>query len=264
MANFKIMAKIYRFKQKIIKNIETLNKNVEFLEKIAEKRKNPTLFLKKLKQNYHGLKKEQKRILTIKRSLKNRKSIETNILYKIENGIEFKKNEEELANEIYKIIYEEHQQKVETNLYDALVQIQQIEPNFDPNEFTTYEILKGDSLGKKLLNIDLIRIPEAIFEPSIYNFPFYGLNEVVEEIKPNNVFLTGGLTQIKNLPNRIENLVLLNRFSRDSNCVTISDNPTMDSLYGMTYSDYFPTFNRKEYEECGINYLLKNKQKKFI
>lgn len=133
------------------------------------------------------------------------------------------------------------------------------------------------------LNVERIRVPEILFEPTIGGQDQAGIAELCETIvtkkfdsKPSkisdvalnmckNVWLTGGNAQIPNMKQRIVNEFTSFLPSGTPIGVHMSENPSLDAWKGMSkFAQSEEAFKeavitKKEYEEFGSEYIKEHK-----
>ncbi|ORE13530.1 actin-like ATPase domain-containing protein [Rhizopus microsporus] len=121
------------------------------------------------------------------------------------------------------------------------------------------------------VNVERVRVPEVLFQPNIIGLDQAGLIETVNDIVKTfdvnqrqkimqNIFLTGGYSQVPGLSDRIH-ASLQSIYPVNTNItVKRAKNPLLDAWRGAamfgqdnTNKQYFVT--RKEYEEYGSDYL---------
>ncbi|CAJ0918620.1 21341_t:CDS:10, partial [Entrophospora sp. SA101] len=130
-----------------------------------------------------------------------------------------------------------------------------VSPPYDPEDFAQMHQLH--------LNIEQIRVPEALFQPSILGLDQAGLVETVGDI---SVFVTGGHTQTPGLITRLE-YSLQSILPTTTNLsvkpllkIIHAQNPVLDAWHGAALwarSEEFKNFvvTEKEYLECGGEYI---------
>ncbi|KAH3683651.1 hypothetical protein WICPIJ_005379, partial [Wickerhamomyces pijperi] len=122
------------------------------------------------------------------------------------------------------------------------------------------------------LNVERIRVPEVVFQPSIAGIDSAGIPELLENLLNNSltatqrdtvvkdIFTTGGFTSFENYEDRIrKELQSILPFGTEIN-VRAAQDKMLDSWRGMSKwanssqsKDGYVT--RKEYDECGVGYL---------
>ncbi|KAG0441401.1 hypothetical protein DMUE_1082 [Dictyocoela muelleri] len=139
--------------------------------------------------------------------------------------------------------------------YEKMIAIlSEIDPDFIPYEITAIDVLNTPYLNE----IDIFRITEAIFEPSIIGMSGVGLLEIFDEIKKFNIekfFVTGGFSNLKNFRERVKKEIS-SRFP-DNVKIIFSDCTSFDTFYGACFSNYFPVYEKDEYLRLGAEELIK-------
>uniref|UniRef100_A0A060T2N0 ARAD1C33858p n=1 Tax=Blastobotrys adeninivorans TaxID=409370 RepID=A0A060T2N0_BLAAD len=121
------------------------------------------------------------------------------------------------------------------------------------------------------LNVERIRVPEALFEPSIAGIDQAGIIEICDDILvrrlsdefkgvTENVFLTGGLANFQNLDTRVYNELRSILPVGTPLKVKRATDPSLDAWRGMAQWALTDSFKkscitRKDYEEMGGEYL---------
>lgn len=257
---------MYRFKQKIEKQMKKLKMSIEHLEEDLEKTLNIDKYLDKIRNRYTHLKREIKLRNQVRRELKNNKSVEFLIMMKVNNGLTLIEPEER----IYHSIKEATDEELTKIMEDELEKYRKILLEMDPiflYDMTPINILRADHLNLEgfCIDLELLKIPEILFEPSIIGMSQPGLKEIFEDIRGlelKNVLLTGGFSSIKNLDKRIEMELTQNSLNGGIRVVRAS-NPEYDAFYGAEVVESLPVYTREEYEAYGADELIR-KYNKFI
>lgn len=240
---------LYRFKQRILKDINRLSQNIIKMQEIYEIKTDLPAFIKKTKFQIDSIKETLKQRDNILRELKNKRSYYSLLKNK---DLENIKDEKEME-QYDKIIWAENHDNfigIRKELDDLCVKVRKYEPDYECFEKTSYEMVSNLIMERR-------KIPEVLFEPSILNVNGIGITEVLAQTMSNLVFLTGGFSQIKGLKERIKDEGC--SYSKDGNFdVILASDPIYDSFNGATFLDILPTFNSQEYYECGSDYLVKN------
>ncbi|EJW03472.1 hypothetical protein EDEG_02189 [Edhazardia aedis USNM 41457] len=245
---------IYRLKQKIEKIKRKMHASIEEQEEKLEKMTNLKNYIKKIKKHYIIVKKEIKNRERIKREIKNKKSKEYNVLMKIHNGVALTKTEEEILSSIN----EGEDQDAENLLVEQLNKYKNILEEYEPEfleEINTVEIIKGYNIN---MDIELLRVSEALFRPSLIGMSQPGLTEVLQKFKDykiKNTFVTGGFSSITNLKERLYSEIDKNSKYGRTNIVLAKD-PVYDPFKGAAFSSAFPVYTIDEYLKYGADYLI--------
>lgn len=235
-----------RLKTKVETLFKELDSKIENLNDELEKQSNPKKYLQKKKDKFSDMKRALELREQLRRDAKNKKTREFAIKFK--EGI-LTEEEMEIKNRILEAEDEEQDNMIIINLETLASEITELDPEFIPFYANTVEILRGDNIGRQCVNIELLKWPEIIFNPSIIGSEQMGLSEIFENIFPQtqieNVLLCGGFSFMKNLENRIEKEIKRLVCSGNVNLVK-SKNPQQDPFFGAKFSDFFPIHSRKD------------------
>lgn len=205
-------------------------------------------------------------------------------------------DDEELSAEELEEIYLLEKQLLEFDPNFTMDDTQ--ERQFNYRNSTIHKFLRGPrdfdnedqhQLHQIHLNVERIRIPEIMFQPSITGIDQAGVAEVVEDtllrrlpqelgfsgdistcepIKNvfNDIFLTGGCTLFHNFHERMEREVRMFSPTNVSFNVRVANDPILDAWRGMSkwaYNEYKVNnskgfWTRQQYDECGIHYMTDN------
>lgn len=277
---------LYRSKQKIKLLIEKIKIKLNENEIKIEKTKNPEKYLKKIKIKIIEIKKKLKKMKSLKLKLRDKKSQEYGVLYKYSSGHELLDFELEIYNDILELDNEEYFIKEFEILKIELMQIDyQFLIDFNLLDFNVMDYFYGNheeninnehfnqnnnfikhnenlylknNIDCNILNeIDIFRITESIFEPSIINLKQMGIIEIFENIKKyeiSKVFITGGFSKLKNLIERIK-LEFEKIYKKEVEYLISND--VFNSVNFESFTDYFPVFSRDEYFNLGPDEILK-------
>ena len=121
------------------------------------------------------------------------------------------------------------------------------------------------------LGPEVMRTPQILFQPSLMGHDQAGLAELIQFVLAqfpadtahtlaNNVFLTGGLANLRGLQPRLEAELLAMRPFRSTFKVTRAADPSQDAWRGASSAAAADThqqmfLSRQKYEECGEGYL---------
>jgi len=126
------------------------------------------------------------------------------------------------------------------------------------------------------INIEAIRVPEIIFQPSIIGIEQMGIAEILKNIfsqfntidqqkLADCIFITGGNTLFKGIKERIHKEVRAIRPTKSSFNVTTAKDSLLDGWLGARHwanldnsLNYF--ISRQQYEEYGWDYLIEYTQ----
>ncbi|KAM0681205.1 Nuclear actin-protein involved in chromatin remodeling [Glugoides intestinalis] len=235
-----------RLKSKVESLFKELDNKIENLNDELEKQSNPKKYLQKKKDKFSDMKRTLELREQLRRDVKNKKTREFAIKFK--EGI-LTDEEMEIKCRILEAEDEEQDNMIIANLETLAAEITGLDPEFIPFYANTVEILRGDNIGRQCVNIDLLKWPEIIFNPSIIGSEQMGLSEIFENIFPHtqieNVLLCGGFSFIKNLEGRIEKEIKRLLYSGNVNLVK-AKNPQKDPFFGAKFSEYFPIHLRKD------------------
>ncbi len=248
---------LYRLKTRNEKYLERMRDIIENMEDELERKDNIESYTNKKKKKFDKLKRELELRDKLRQDLKNKKSKE--FLIKNKEGV-LTNEEQELKNRILDLEDEEQDAELIKKIDELAFDIIKLDPEFIPFYANTVEILRGDNIGRECVNIELIKWPEIIFDPSIIGSEEMGLKEIIENIalkySIKNALICGGLSYIPNLYNRIKSILDLVSETPDIHIVHESSNPG-ESFQGADFLDFFPTLTRKEFEQYGAENLYK-------
>lgn len=249
--------RLYQLCSKVEKHLKIIQKDIYRFEEIYEKKTDFTGFLNKKKQNYEKICRELEMREKMRRDSKNRKAYEFALLLKTGEL-----TEEEQAYK--KKIAEAEDLEVDDRLIaernELLEDISYYDPLFSMSSSNTLDLLEGKNLNKTMVNIDLYRASEILFEPSIVGSNQMGISEILENIlkrnKVTNIFITGGFSQIEGIKERIESEA--NKYSYNGPVsVFQAEDPPYDAFKGATFSDLFPVYTYSDYIKKGIDGIYK-------
>ncbi|KAF7703884.1 hypothetical protein CDIK_0081 [Cucumispora dikerogammari] len=193
-------SKLYQLRTKIKKTLILINARIEENKKIYFKKVDPTNFLISLKEALKKILINEQKIDLFKRNHDISK-LTANLNAQSELTIK----EQILLNEITKANDVEAQIVNENEKTKLLKEIKELEPDFSCDIIKFYELFNGIYFGKEFLNVELIRIPEALFNPNVFRMTFVGLREIFERLYSENlnVVLTGNYI-VKGMEERVE------------------------------------------------------------
>ena len=235
---------IYREKTKIANFLKSLHKKSEDLLEIYAKRKDPLKYITGLKERFYYLKSQIQRQEILKRKVGDPKSFENHVKSKMDENEPLTHQEAKMKR---KIEFLDIDFFIEAE--EAMNKILEIEPDFNTVSFSTLGYLSGANMGLNLVNIDLIRVTECLFTPSIFSYKEKGLTEIFAEDPNQNIFLTGGFTKLNNFKERVEIEMRKNIYINKSINVVCAEDPILDSFKGADFLDCFPIIQRFQYEE---------------
>ncbi|ELA42503.1 uncharacterized protein VICG_00602 [Vittaforma corneae ATCC 50505] len=237
-----------RLKTKVEKLFIELDESIGSLEDELEKQSNLKKYISKKKAKFDKLKRELELRDQLRREARNRKSREFSIKFK--EG-QLTEEEQLLKYQIIDAEDEEQENAIISNVEKLALEITELDPEFIPFYANTVEILRGDNLGRQCVNVELLKWPEIMFDPSIIGSEQMGLSEIFENIFPQtqieNVLICGGFSFIRNLENRIINEVRTYLHSGNVNLIKIKDSQK-EPFYNCQFSDMFPIYTREAYE----------------
>lgn len=204
-------------------------------------------------------------------------------IYRDVTNEEYEEMEENIENEIREV--DEQLEKHDPD-YWKLESEQDIENN-GMNDDITMLFYHGASEGLDIakayqihLNIERIRVPEVLFQPSIMGIDSAGIVEILNDVfqrhedtqfmLANDIFLTGGNIQYPGLIERLESEIRAIRPIDSSFRIRVAKNPELNawngaSKYARDYYNYKDTWWTKEmYEEEGFEHLFSKISLPFI
>lgn len=244
MKNNMYKIRLYQFNNRIIKLFKIFKNTIFENEENYERLTNLEFFLNKKKKKYEQIIRTIELREKCRKDSTNRKTYEFGLLMKTGELTEeekmYKKKIKDSENlEIDKMLKEEANSVLEI--------IQKYDKNYLLSICSVLDLLTGKMLKKTLLNVDLYRVAEVLFEPSLVGSNQMGLGEIIEDVLTkykdcNDIFITGGFSQIEGLKERIKYEAGKCR----EVCVRTAENPIDDSVRGACFSDIFQTFYYNE------------------
>ncbi|KAM0675094.1 Actin- protein 5 [Gurleya vavrai] len=249
---------LYRFKQRIEKQLKKIILNIENLEEEYEKTENIDKYLDKIKEKLKKVKKEIKTRERIKRDVKNKRSKEFMVLQNVNHGKMLLEEDEN----ILKSIEEANDEEIDLILGMDYQKYYNIINAYDPDfliDLNPINVMKNDFTNFNA-DLELLKVSEILFEPSIIGIQQPGLKEIFNELRNErikNVLICGGFANIKNLKERIEQELKYCLFYNEFN-IKIADDLVFDQFEGAKFCDAFKTFSIEEFNNFGIEQLLKD------
>ncbi|EOB14595.1 actin family protein [Nosema bombycis CQ1] len=248
--------KIHQLTSKAEKYLKIIRESIKKYEELYEQKTDLPGYVNRKKSAYEKICRELEIREKLRRDSKNRKAYEFALLLKTgdltEEEIAYKKKilEAEDFNIDEKLI-------IDKNV--LLEEISKFDPIFHMRSSNTLDLMEGKNLNRTMINIDLFRVGEILFEPSVVGSNQMGIGEILENILNNhnikNIFITGGFSQIEGLKERI--IFEANKYSQNGPVnVNLAMNPSHDAFKGAFFSDLFPIYTYEEYLEKGIDGLF--------
>lgn len=246
---------LHRVKTRIEKCLERLSSYILYMEDEREKLVDLEGFIGKKKAELQAVKRELEMRSKLRRDVKNRKTYEFQVRFK--EG-ELTPDERILSEKIRDAEDLDKENKILESLKSLVFQIKELDPYFEPYTADTVDLLNGNFIGRMNVNVDLLKIPEIIFSPSIIGLDQMGLTEIMDDVsrkyQVRKVLLTGGFSQIKGIDARIKNEMRSMSFVGEVEVIRASD-PINDSFKGARFCKAFPTYTLEEYNRLGPDYL---------
>ncbi|KAM0672455.1 Actin- protein 5 [Ordospora colligata] len=249
---------LHRVKSRAEKCLEKLKMCMSLTEEKIERMSDPAGFINAKKAEFQRLKRELELRGKTRRDVKNRKTYEFQVRFK--EGL--LTDDEKLL--IAKIKDAEDMDQ-EVRLIDSLrmlaSQIKELDPYFEPFTADVVDILNGYSIGRMCVNIDLMRIPEIFFLPSIIGLDQMGLTEIMENVSrkynTRKVLLTGGFSQIEGIGDRIQIEMSSVSVVGDVQVIMAAD-PVNDAFKGATMCNMFPVYTIDQYHNMGAEEMIRS------
>ncbi|ADM11487.1 actin-like protein [Encephalitozoon intestinalis ATCC 50506] len=243
---------LHRLKTRVEKCLEKLSSHILYMEDEREKLEDLEGFISKKKTELQALKRELEIRSRLRRDVKNRKTYEFQVRFK--EG-ELTADEKTLVEKIRDAEDLDKENKILESLKSLIHQIKELDPYFEPYTADTVDLLSGHFIGRMNANVDLLKIPEIVFSPSIIGLDQMGLTEIMEDVskkyRVKKVLLTGGFSQIKDIDVRIRNEMTSMSFVGEIEVIKAKD-PIGDSFRGARICEAFPTYTLEEYNRSGI------------
>lgn len=243
---------LHRLKTRVEKCLERLSMLISSAEDEKEKLEGLDGFICRKKAEFQGLKRELEMRSKLRRDVKNRKTYEFQVRHK--EGV-LTADEEVLIRKIKDAEDLDKEDGIVESLKTLISQIKELDPHFEPYTADTVDLLNGGFIGRMNVNVDLLRIPEILFSPSIIGLDQMGLTEIMEEVcrkyHVKKVLLTGGFSQIKDIDTRIVDEMRSMSFVGEVEVVRAKD-PVNDPFRGATFCDAFPTYTLEQHIQSGI------------
>lgn len=238
-----------RIKSKIDNLFVQLDECIANQKEELEKLTNFKNYVNKKKAKFHGLKRELELREQVRKNAKNRKTREFQVRYK--EGV-LTEEEQQIKNKLLDAEDDEQENLLIANIDRLAYEIMTLDPDFIPFYANTVEILRGDNLGRQCINIELIKFPEIMFDPSIIGSEQMGLIEIFENVfsvhQIENVLICGGISCIKNLEERIKNEIQPLLLSGNLTLIK-SEDPQKDPFLGARISNLLPVYTREDFKK---------------
>lgn len=247
----------HRLKTRARKSLRALHELIESMEDEKQRIHDQSAYVVRKKDQFSRLKRELELRDKLRQDTKNKKTRE----FYIKNKEADLGPDEQRIKELIADAEDEHQENAILQKLDEIASdILQVDPDFIPFHANTVEILRGDNIGRQCVNIELIKWPEILFEPSIIGSEQMGLTEILEDVAKkfpiSNVLLCGSLSHIQGLPSRISSILAsCSRPSADIK-ITIAGSDSADAFYGARFSALCPVYTRQEYDLLGAEALV--------
>lgn len=242
---------LYRLKMRVEKVLKSVSGCIAQTEEEEEKMRDLEGFVERKKSEFQSLKRELEMRSKLRKDVKNRKTYEFQIRFK--EG-ELSADEQALAERIRSAEDPEQEDRILGALQEITTKIRELDPLFEPYSADTVDLLNGHFIGRMNVNVDLLRIPEILFSPSIIGLDQMGLSEIMEDVsrkyEVRKVFLTGGFSQIAGIAERIEREMTSMSLVGPVEVARARD-PVLDAFRGAGFSAMFPTYTRAQFEELG-------------
>lgn len=246
---------LYRLKTRIEQCFQKFKDIVENLEDELQKQDNIKNYIMKKKQRFNRLKRDLELRDKLRQDSRNKKTPE----FQIKNKEGFLDADEQRIKDMIADADDEYQESLLVKTIDEVANdILRLDPDFIPFYANTVEILRGDNIGRQCVNIELIKWPEIIFQPSIIGSEQMGLTEIIENISLKytikNTLICGGLSFIPNLQNRIESI--LTALSQNGPVFVVSgSSQSSEPFYNACFSPLCPIYTREEFIKFGAEKL---------
>jgi len=238
-----------RLKTKIEKGFGELDECIEAMADELEKQINMKKYILKKKGRFGALKRELELREQARREVRNKKSREFAVKFK---ETQLTEEEQAMKSKIADAEDEEQENQLIQALEQLAGEIMELDPEFIPFYANTVEILRGDNLGRQCVNIELIKWPEIVFDPSIIGSEQMGLCEIFENVFPatqiSNVLLCGGFSYMENLERRILKEIVTYLHGGRVNLKRVGD-AQKEPFMGCQFSDLFPVYTREDYKK---------------
>lgn len=255
---------LYRLKARIEKCLERIKRCITLTEEEYEKLENLDKFIEKKKTEFQELKRELEMRSKLRRDVKNRKTYEFQIKFK--EG-ELTPDERLLVEKIRDAEDLGREDKMLDDLENLMSRIKELDPYFEPYTADTVDILSGHSIGRLSVNVELLKIAEILFSPSIVGLDQMGLSEIMEDVSKkhcvNKVFLTGGFSQIEGIEKRIRDEMTSMSFVGEIEVVRAED-PVNDPFRGAEFSSMFPVYTLEQFDKLGAEGMVNLSKKNFF
>ncbi|CAD26557.1 ACTIN-RELATED PROTEIN [Encephalitozoon cuniculi GB-M1] len=241
---------LHRLRVRVERSLERLSSHISLMEDEREKLENLEEFISRKKAEFQGLKRELEMRSKLRRDAKNRKTYEFQVRFK--EG-ELTPDEKILIEKIQDAEDLDKENKILESLKGLVHEIKELDPHFEPYVADTTDLLNGHFIGRMNANVDLLKIPEIVFSPSIIGLDQMGLTEIMDEVsrkyRVKKVFLTGGFSQIKDIDARIKSEMTSMSFVGEVEVVRAKD-PIGDPFRGATFCEAFPTYTLEQHSRA--------------
>lgn len=252
---------MHRLRTRIERHLRGLGEAIEALEEELEQQYDPAAYLQRKKRRFAKLKREQELRDKLRQDARNRKTREFQI--KNKEGL-LDAEEQRLKDAITDAEDDEQEAALASRLDEMAAAIQSLDSDFIPFYANTVEILRGDNIGRQCVNIELIKWPEILFEPSIIGSEQMGLTEILESVcakyAVENALICGGFSYIENFAGRIERILRV-LTSVESLRVVQAGDAQADVYAGARFSPLCPTYTREEFEKYDADELIRMNKK---
>ncbi|ORE00253.1 ARP5 [Hepatospora eriocheir] len=242
-----------RLKIKLRKKLDDLHKILEGMKDKIEMNKDPEAYTEKRKNNFKSLVRSLKERNLLRKFAKDKNTRE----YSIKNkSIGLTSDEQRIKERIMDAEDKEEEDILLKRIDNEAKEIKLLDPDFIPFFASTVDVLRGTTIGKECLNIELIKWPEIFFYPSIMRIGEMGLSEIIGNVcsdyEIENILLTGGLSNMPGIEQRVYNEAIC-RSKTGKLKIIKSENTQSDAFYFSGKSKLNFEINRSEWEEGKIN-----------
>jgi len=249
---------LHRVKSRAEKCLEKMRKCMSLVEEKIARISDPDGFVNAKKAEFQKLKRELELRGKIRRDVKNRKTYEFQVRFK--EG-ELTDDEKQLIAKIKDAEDMNQEAMIIDSLRMLVSQIKELDPYFEPFAADVVDILNGYSIGRTCVNIDLMRIPEIIFSPSLVGLDQMGLTEIMENVSrkygTRKVLLTGGFSQIEGIGDRMQIEMSSMSVTGDVQVIMAAD-PINDAFKGATMCNMFPVYTIDQYRCMGAEEMIRS------
>ncbi|KAI5170780.1 actin-related protein 5 [Nematocida sp. LUAm3] len=256
----------HRNKQKIIKCLSRLHIHIMKLEEKMLLMTDPKAFMNQRKQRLAFLDKIIKKRNFIRSELKNKKSSYSLALLK-ETISSSNQTEPQPENQVY-LDEIADSQKSDLEILDEIEYIdlflKENDPSYQCREENIYDRIRNGYDATKQginINIEFLRIPEGLFNPSILGIENPGITEMLSDVfqarDVRNIFITGGFSRIQGIKQRVEKEIIPLRHPSNEPVVVEALDPVYDAFHGAVLSsEYFPIYTQDMYKKSGNSIIV--------